>query len=583
MAANDSQPTDGALSDRVKSYKEEVHRIVREGLEHPRYELVRELPLQTTEQRVSFAKQMQGMANALLSTERLLVIGADQPGKTILPVTNLSELDPARVSQLLSRYLDPVPHFECFNSLETEDGKAFALIIFSSKQPKPILAKADVQAADNRFLLRKGEIWIKENTGLRVASRSDLDAMYQEDAEARARRWFDQLSNQLLSSQRFGTSSSPSIPQADLVYGDVRTFRLYIQNLIAGSHQRHFLMLMDLLRDLAIDGWHKIEAYSTRGVDDLPKFLTKINEHEKDEFLPSIRSLVELGLLLVKHSADPAWLKLVINLLNEVFDSSEKLRKLEAISVLDPEMGATVGRYLPALEALVGVRSLAMYALRREQYAALSFILKQYVRNLVPPRRSFHPFAFWPMPLGLKMPEGLNLFCWRYRIEGSWADYFGNRDEFLRSATLLEFVLEFNSWLGLSPEGKTWLEKYNQSAYFAYYPDVPNCDLNATVELAEKIYEALRRGKEDHLLLCLTVEKSLLDARLQAAPENHLLALAAFLDYLQVSQARAAIGLGRFPHRLDWGGKIGPLMQDYKTRKENGTLPPDLAFMPGLQ
>ena len=178
------------------------------------------------------------------------------------------------------------------------------------------------------------------------------------------------------------------------------------------------------------------------------------------------------------------------------------------------------------------------------------------------------------------MPDGLTLFCWRYRIEGSWFEYFGNSEEYLRVASAFEFLLELNSWLGTSPEGNAWVKEYKPNVEFGYYADIAGADFNSIVPLAEKIYDALQISANEQLLVCIMVEKMLLDVRLKLVPQDRTLLLAAYLDYVTISQSRAAHRMGRFPFRVDWGAKIGILLKTYREMKEKGSIPPQLPFLP---
>jgi hypothetical protein len=67
---------------------------------------------------------------------------------------------------------------------------------------------------------------------------------------------------------------------------------------------------------------------------------------------------------------------------------------------------------------------------------------------------------------------------------------------------------------------------------------------------------------------------------LKVVPDDRSLLLAAYIDYLTISQSRAAHRMGRFPHTVAWGEKIGPLLKGYREKKEKGTLPAQLPFLP---
>ncbi len=178
-------PAYGSLSERIEAYRKEVQRLVKEGIEHQQYELKRECSLakRDKESQVGLAKLVQGLANAHSSQERFIVIGAGQQEKQFFPVQNTRDFDTANVSQILEKYLSPVPKFEVFNSLTTDDGKPFVLIVLGRKQPRPIEAKRSGGAGAKS--LREGDVWIKKETRLKLASWRDVQQMLADRIEVR--------------------------------------------------------------------------------------------------------------------------------------------------------------------------------------------------------------------------------------------------------------------------------------------------------------------------------------------------------------------------------------------------------------
>ena len=166
------------LSERVEQYRIEVQCLVRAGIEHPSFEFTREASLAKAnlKSRIDFVKLIQGLANAHLEVERVLVIGADLKERKWAPVMNVDEFDPARVSQVLEKYLAPLPRLEVFHSLKTDEGSPFVLIVLKSTQLRPVVARHDM----HEFNFRKGEIWVKKDTSLGLASKEDFDAFYHE-------------------------------------------------------------------------------------------------------------------------------------------------------------------------------------------------------------------------------------------------------------------------------------------------------------------------------------------------------------------------------------------------------------------
>jgi hypothetical protein len=136
MAGNDMAPQpDQALSERKRRYAEEVERLVVEGVENPRYELTREVSLEKddTKSRADFVKLIQGLANAHLTEERFLVIGADKKDRCFYPVTNSSQFDQAKVTAILKRYLDPLPPIEVFDTMETAQNVPYVLLALGAR------------------------------------------------------------------------------------------------------------------------------------------------------------------------------------------------------------------------------------------------------------------------------------------------------------------------------------------------------------------------------------------------------------------------------------------------------------------
>ncbi len=80
----------GKLSERVNSYRVEAQQIVATGAEHPCWELTRQASLNRDqiEEKADFVKLVQGMANAHIREERVLIIGADQKNKAFRAVSN---------------------------------------------------------------------------------------------------------------------------------------------------------------------------------------------------------------------------------------------------------------------------------------------------------------------------------------------------------------------------------------------------------------------------------------------------------------------------------------------------------------
>lgn len=144
--------------------------------------------------RLDLIKLLQGVANSEVAGERYIVIGADPRERKFYPVSNAAEFDPARVNSVLTKYLDPLPAYELFNNLVSNNQSPIVVFILAPTQPRPIVVKTEGKKPDGKIRLQIGEIWVKKGTALQLATRTDIDAMYrqrmEEEAEHRARKRF---------------------------------------------------------------------------------------------------------------------------------------------------------------------------------------------------------------------------------------------------------------------------------------------------------------------------------------------------------------------------------------------------------
>src|SRR5438874_3744294 len=168
------------LSERFDGYRAEIQKIVERGIEHPKYELKRALTVakENLADRLDFIKLIQGVANAHIAEERFIVIGADQKERKFYNVTNVQEFDQADLSQIITKYLDPVPRLEVFNNIQADGGESYVLIVLNANQPRPIVAITEGKS-EKKIHFSVGNIWIKKDTSLQPATRADIDQMYE--------------------------------------------------------------------------------------------------------------------------------------------------------------------------------------------------------------------------------------------------------------------------------------------------------------------------------------------------------------------------------------------------------------------
>jgi hypothetical protein len=221
--------------------------------------------------------------------------------------------------------------------------------------------------------------------------------------------------------------------------------------------------------------WDSHEVSGSGLPEDVDAWVGEIDEFYQDGFIPSLESMVELGLQVIKYDAPDLWLGLIVDTLIDTFETCRRLDRLR--SGLPGATRAVLPFTRPAYEVYVGVRTLATYAVARRRFAFLAKILPKLVRfftldNLSP---VLVPIVFWPFAGSLQLPDmrgGRNRTLWAERIESAWASYFGTPDKVLSAAYQLEFILEFNSYIFevVKPEGISRLEDPDRKRYFGTNP-----------------------------------------------------------------------------------------------------------------
>jgi hypothetical protein len=572
----DSPDPQGVLSKRVEQYRQEIQSLIKQGVEHPRFEFKRSCSIlrENLDDRLDFIKFLQGVANAEIAGERCITIGADPKEKLFYPVSNTDEFDPATVSGVVAKYLDPPPQFQVFNNLKTDDGQPFVLLVLDANQPRPIVVQTEGKRLDSKVRLQVGEIWIKKGTALQIASRADLDLMYkqrmEEEAEDRARKRYKHFSELSGTSYPF-VPSQTRLPVRELLVGPASDLQGFAEELIAADDYPRFRMLLELARESLVQGWDGL-GFRGPGLPPDPKeYVSQVNGFFRDEFLPSLQSAVTLGLMVVKYDFEINWFQSVVDMLLETFESSRGLQRLKFGHVIqEPD---SLPWWRPAFEIYVGLRAVAAYALSRNRPRFLGAILPRFVARITVDDRPSPktPVLLWPLPnifRGDELNDGRSTFFWRERVSTAWGKYFGNYEKFLGPACELEFLLELNSYLGTDtlddPKIKKWLEANGSGISFLYNPDLFAYDLHWTVPMAERCYELIATDKP--FPSYLAVEPTLFAlAFSDKNREQRLLMYGGFLYHLKVWQADIRFhGFRRFPFTYSWEGRLMGIVEKYK-------------------
>jgi hypothetical protein len=569
----DPTALDGATSlpQRFDVLARTVEGIVLRGIEHPACELKRTVTLSKDDltDRLDFIKLIQGLANSHAGTECLIVIGADQKEKKFYDVSNADDFDPARMSPILAKYLSPEPKYEVFNDMRVSTGERYVLIVLNQVQPRPIVTLVDGKT-ETKVHFRPGEICIKHNTGLKLATRPDLDLMYEPkielEAAKRARIIFEHLKADL--GPELLSQAVTSTPVPELLVGSRERLARFAEAIISSADPSRYKMLIEMARQTIVEKWNPFlqGSRSSYGVSEQEK--TQIQEFYNNEFIPTLISVVDLGLQIIRYDGPSDWLGYVIHLLVESFHISSQVDHLQAIN----EAGdAAVPFARPAYECYLGGRTIATYALARKRLHLTKEILPCYVKPLAPRRYedSLEPFLFWPFSGQLGLPEmrnGRNEEYWQQRIGETWGDVFGSEDEFSKAAAQLEFILELNSHLLVqysSPATNKFREDFPEKRT-AYIPDFWKNPLGPAVPMASLIFESLMGDKG--FPIDLAIEPGLTTAVFKGmSAQGRELFYGEFLFNLKKWQDQAMSQQQRFPFRIAWPPRLQRAVDLFKT------------------
>ena len=570
-----SLPADfDSLPQRFDEYSRTVEGIVLRGLEHPACELKRAITLSKGDlaDRLDFVKFFQGLANSHTDSECLIVTGADQKERKFYEVDNAAEFDAARLSPILSKYLSPEPHYEVFNDMRATSGERYVLIVLNHVQPRPIIALIQGETVAKTHF-RPGDIWIKHNTGLKTATKADLDLMYEpvieQEAEKRARKRFDYLREEL--GPALLSQATESTPTPDLLVGSRERLSRFTEATISSGDPTRFNMLLEMARSELVEKWGAMLQQSQYRLSE--EDVSELATYRRDFFSPVLTSVVDMGLSLIKFNARPAWMNSIGKLLVEAFEISRIFTRLASMNEHYPE---TFDYIRPAYDIYVGARTLATYAVMRSRYEFLSALLTGYVHPARHERYGdrMEPLLFFPIDESIKVPhmgQGRNFAFWDAVVGDTWGRFFGSKEAFLVAASQLELLLEFNSYLLAVSKQKAAVDFREKSHLkgLSFTPDFWSSRLAPAAPMAEYLYERLSSSAQ--FPAELAIEPEVATAVFKSLPQDARVAFLGEVLYgLRTWQGQVAMGRGNFAFQFSWGGRLKDAVDLYQKSVATG-------------
>lgn len=169
-------------------HREKVRELAQEPPDEPTHcELKREFTCETKSEKAEFVKDIASFANTPLEHHGgygYLIFGVSQDGDIPGLSESLGGDPPSEIRNLLNRYLERLVGFEYVTTHVEASGqkrKLAALIIPNSRRRPHVISREIQEQGDKKtkFLLRKGEVWIRKAGGRQLATAEDIDAMYE--------------------------------------------------------------------------------------------------------------------------------------------------------------------------------------------------------------------------------------------------------------------------------------------------------------------------------------------------------------------------------------------------------------------
>jgi hypothetical protein len=383
------------------------------------------------------------------------------------------------------------------------------------------------------------------------------------EAETRARQRFEHfreaLGPALLSQEVTAT------PVPELLVGSRQRLVRFADAMIASGDPTRFRMLLEMARERLVEKWKTLlKGRNSYGITEEER--TELEQFYRDEYKPAFVSVVDLGLQLIKFDSKPEWFGSVVDLLVDAFDASSHLQRLVAMNQVFPE-SLEFGR--PAYEIYLGARALAIYAIHRKRISFVERIQPRYVWSLSHDQysRRLEPFLFSPFGDNVGLPNvarGRNFTHWDLLIGATWGEYFGTKDDFLRAAAQLEFVLELNSYLLVVSKNPT-IGKFrtdNPKKFLMYRPDFWATRLALVTPIAEWIYDTL--VSPDGFPMQLALEPEVTKALFAGmTSQQRSLFFGEFLNDLRRAQTEYAFSMGNLSFQYAWSDRLKVPVDEY--------------------
>jgi MinD-like ATPase involved in chromosome partitioning or flagellar assembly len=341
-----------------------------------------------------------------------------------------------------------------------------------------------------------------------------------------------------------------------------KEFQLRVEQNIASQNDGEFNVLLEKLRDQTVGLWRSRLLSKTEVDNQALKHL------KTSEFLPAMRALTLLGLMIVKYRGSEAWFEGLVDVLIDVFEIGAEVRRKLPLGgqsakpkTLDTHDTATV----PGLEALITANLLGCYDLTKNK--SVTYFSKLFPRVVkfssgVYDEQFSTFFLFWPYFYWSPNVFIDSLVSERYANGSVVEDFFSTPEALKISVLQANCLLEWHSFLGFSrtdeasragePETVKFFKDKYPSATTNFHPSFFHEPPTLLTPLIVRLWEALTRSSSSFLSLDPELDTVLAGIDV----ERRKLLFARFLISVQKQHEQWMFQQSRHPFFVDWPREI---------------------------
>ncbi len=546
--------------------------------EHAECELKREWRRDTPYLRAEFIKDIQSIANSDIPAgrDKYIVVGVDESTRAYTGCDH-SDYDDASIRQLLAAHLDRVPEFELLRPV-APNGKPIVAVRIPKQAQRPFIAtKTIADQSGKKVYLQEGEIWYKPGgpttggTGKqRVTTREAFIAML--DLDSLVHNLATERINQMLPTIRLEErtrllGASGVIPVATATDDE---FEAYVKQALVSNNESIFNILLEEIRDKTVGLWEE-KSQSLAAL--APPEMRELKEYE---FLPSMRRLLHLGLLLIKFSAAIPLFARVANQLFEILTASYTLQGLMAEERREEnpaDLADHTNYSVPAIESLIAAHLLMGFSLRKAgdtRYASTLFPkVARYGRSYESDRRRL--FLNWPYYWEGAPKTDIDLLTLeRFGGGDRIARIVGGQPDVQTLVLQADCLLEWHSFLSFLKLGKRTAGEPAIVDYYAstYPPNALRREPCFYRERLERVFSILRliamaldTGQESLIAL----DDGLAKVMHGIDRDRRLVMLGNFMIYAHGEQSSRMFQSNRWPYDVSWPDDLKAIMDSART------------------